>query len=383
MEMIIMNEIVPKIKPTAPKSLKSDIINKIKKEKSKMKTIKKLSAVAALIVALLILPFLFSTDNQAKAAMSLLSESIDKSEDLKTMVIKFLMRTTPVENFEALHDGDFVEHIFTESFENPPKVRLEKSKRVAIFDGYKSYLLVNGGDALVSTDFARFFGVGKYFFEPKNILKDAQEKAKSAGAKIKMEETENQIILTIETKAQGDYTNDYMKNADIDESDNKHVYIFDKETKLLKNLEISVLYKGKYETVLKTTSIEYNVPVDMVALLSRPENIEYTDLSKKLRNPALANITAKEAATLIFTAMANKNIEPVKEAFIFHKEEKLKKYNFWGLEIIEIGKPFTSGDFPGEFVPYKVKLSNGKILKHNLALKYDSVNEIWYIDGGI
>ncbi|MDR3226692.1 MAG: hypothetical protein LBT56_03365, partial [Prevotellaceae bacterium] len=255
MEMIIMNEIIPKIKPTAPKSLKSEIINKIKKEKSKMKTIKKLSAVAAIIVALLILPFLFSTNNQAKAAMSLLSESIDKSEDLKTMVIKFLMRTTPVENFEAIRDYDFVEHTFTEVFENPPKIRLEKSKRVAIFDGDKSYLLINGGeDALVATGLTGFFGVGnEYFLEPKNILKDAQEKAKSTGAKIQTKETENEIILTIETKAQGDYANDYMKNAYIDESDSKHVYIFDKETKLLKNLEISIMYKSKYETVFKTT----------------------------------------------------------------------------------------------------------------------------------
>jgi hypothetical protein len=380
-----MNEIIPKIKPSAPLSLKKNIINKIKMEKTKMKKskIKKLSAVAAIFAVLLMLPFVFTANNEAKAAMTLLSESIDKSDELKTMVIQFQMLTTHTENFDAIrYDGAMMEHTFTISFENSNKWRLEKSGRISLFDGVNSYSWQNENEkGVVSDGIMGFFGGFEQFLNIKNLLRDEQQRAKNDGSELSMKENENQITLTIKSKAKGDFTNDYVKNTSVTESDNRRIYIFDKETKLLQSVQIQVFYNKKYITVLETTSILYNVSIDIDKLVERPVDIEWINIKVPLNNSSLAGITSKEAAKLIFTALANKDIEHVKEAFVYWSKKSLEP--FYGLELIELGDPFKSGLYPGEFVPYKIKLANGEKQKSNLALRNDNENKIWIVDGGL
>jgi hypothetical protein len=380
-----MNEIIPKIKPSAPLSLKKNIINKIKMEKNKMKKlmIKRLSATAALLAAILAVPFVFTANNEAKAAIRLLDESINKSDDLKTMEIKFLMQTTPDENFDALReDGSMLEHTFTISFENPRKWRLEKSGRTSLFDAVNSYSwLKRLGTGIMAPGIAGFFSDVEKFLDPQNLLRHEQQLAKDDGSEIAMQETGTQIILTIKSKAKGDFTNDYLKNSSIMESDNRRIYTFDKESKLLQAMQVQILYKNEYHTVFETTSILYNIPVDREKLTERPVNMEWTTLSDPSNNPALTGISSKEAARLIFIALANKNIEPVKEAFDYWDKVVIKKY--YGLELLELGEAFKSGMYPGEFVPYKIKLPNGKIKMHNIALRNDNKNKVWMLDGGL
>lgn len=62
--------------------------------------------------------------------------------------------------------------------------------------------------------------------------------------------------------------------------------------------------------------------------------------------------------------------------------EKLKNI-YGGLELISLGEPFKSGLFPGEFVPYKIRLKSGEIKEFNLALRNDNPTKTWKIDGGI
>ncbi|MDR1984697.1 MAG: hypothetical protein LBQ28_07740 [Prevotellaceae bacterium] len=344
--------------------------------------IKGLSAVAAIFVALLVLPFIFSANNEARAAMNMISESIDKSEDLKTMVMKYLMLTTPSENFDEIRydaDGSMIEHTATISFEGAHKWRLEKSGRTSVFDGVNSYSWVNE-IGWMANGLTGFFGDFEKFLDPQNILRYEQQLAKDDGSEISMNENGNQIILTIKSKAKGDFKNDYAKNSSILESDNKRTYTFDRETKLLQALKVEILYNKKYETVFETTSILYNVSVDIDKLLARP-NIEWVKLDKPLNNSLLTGIKSKEAAKLIFTALANKNIEPVKEAFIGWNMKTIEL--FFGLELIELGEPFKSGLYAGEYVPYKIKLANGKIKKFNIALRNDNENNVWVVDGGL
>ena len=380
-----MNEITPKIKPSAPLSLKKNVINKIKKEKNKMKTlmIKRLLATAALLAAILTVPFVFTANNEAKAAIRLLDELINKSDDLKTMEIKFLMQTTPDENFDALReDGSMLEHIFTISFENPRKWRLEKSGRTSLFDAVNSYSwLKRLGIGMMAPGIVGFFSDVEKFLDPKNLLRHEQQLAKNDGSEIAMQETGTQIILTIKSKAKGDFTNDYLKNSSIMESDNKRIYTFDKGTKLLQAMQVQILYKNEYHTVFETTSILYNIPVDMEKLTERPVNIEWITLNAPSNNPVLTGVSSKEAARLVFTALANKNIEPVKEAFGYWDKMIIKK--FYGLELLELGEAFKSGRYPGEFVPYKIKLPDGKIKTHNIALRNDNKNKVWMVDGGL
>jgi hypothetical protein len=226
-----------------------------------------------------------------------------------------------------------------------------------------------------------FFGGWEKILDSQNILRYERQLAENDGSEIEMKETDTQIILTIKSKAKGDFTNDYLKNSSITQSDNRRIYTFDKNTKLIQAIQVQIVYNDKYYTVLETTSISYNVSIDIDKFMERPTNIEWVNINKPLYNPAMTGITSKEAARLIFTALANSNIEPIKEAFKGWDETIIKQ--FYGLELIELGDSFKSGLYAGEFVPYTIRLANGKISKHNIALKNNNANKIWIVDGGL
>ena len=53
-------------------------------------------------------------------------------------------------------------------------------------------------------------------------------------------------------------------------------------------------------------------------------------------------------------------------------------------ELLFIGEPFRSGDYPGVYVPYKVRYgARGLVKEHNLALRDDNPMKRWVYDGGI
>ena len=58
------------------------------------------------------------------------------------------------------------------------------------------------------------------------------------------------------------------------------------------------------------------------------------------------------------------------------------KSKFGGLTIMQLGEPFKSGQYVGEFVPYEIRLQSGKTIRHNLALRNDNPNKVWMVDGG-
>jgi hypothetical protein len=54
-----------------------------------------------------------------------------------------------------------------------------------------------------------------------------------------------------------------------------------------------------------------------------------------------------------------------------------------GMEVLNLGQSFKSAMGPSLFVPYKIKLSNGEVKKHNLALRNDNSAHRWIVDGGL
>ena len=54
-----------------------------------------------------------------------------------------------------------------------------------------------------------------------------------------------------------------------------------------------------------------------------------------------------------------------------------------GCTLLECNSAFKSGTYAGVFVPCKVKLSNGKETKLNVAMRNDNPWNIWTLDGGI
>jgi hypothetical protein len=67
--------------------------------------------------------------------------------------------------------------------------------------------------------------------------------------------------------------------------------------------------------------------------------------------------------------------------------DKFKNY-YGGLQVVSLGKPFwgwfgTRGKFGDVWVPYEIRLKNGKVEKGQLGIQCDNPDKRWYFDGGL
>lgn len=386
--------------PSTPVSLKQNVINNLSKEDEMMRRklkqmallnskIKKGVAVAAILVAIMLVFPLFRIGAGSAKADSLLESSIKATESVKSMVIRLKVRTIAHDNF-ALVDTkyDMVDHTISKSFEAPEKWRVDKGDRVAFCDGMNDYLwikTVNAGyKAGLNAGFVEWF---RLLLNPESILMKEQQGINDKGAKVTVKEKAGLIYLTIRSKAQGNFINDYCKNRSIQESDNRREYVFDAKTKLLKGLKIYIL-EGKQETlILETESIAYNVPIiPSLYDASAFEGVTFEDINKlkDVKSETFSSISSKRAAEIVFEGMARNDWASIQVPMSqYNPELAVIKKQFAGLKVIKVGEPFKSGLYPGEFVPYHIILKDGSVRKHKLALRNDNKNKVWLVDGGL
>lgn len=396
----------PRYQPSAPVLLKQDIINHLSKEEQPMKnkttrtfrlnsTLKKVAAIAAVLVAVMIaIPLLHkgneSLVGEAKAGNSLIESSIKATGLIKTMVMKLRVRTLPNDNFALVGtEYDMVEHTISKSFEKPERWRIDKGGRVIVCDGKQQLMWIpclNGGyKGGLNAGFAEWFRI---LLDPESVLLKEQAGITDKTSEVSITEKDGEIHMTVTSKAQGNFINDFSKNRSINESDNRREYVFSSQTKLIKSLKVYVLEGSKETLILETESIDYNVPINSSTFaLALPKGAEVTDLAaaQNIKSETFSTISSKRAAEIIFDAMAKNRWDDVKVPFATYNfgEMKFLKSKFGGLKVIKIGEPFKSGLYSGEFVPYAVVLSDGSTKKHNLALRNDNKNKVWLVDGGL
>ena len=90
--------------------------------------------------------------------------------------------------------------------------------------------------------------------------------------------------------------------------------------------------------------------------------------------------TPEEIARYFFEACAKSDWEKVIK--VLPELDTHIKELLGGIELIEIGKSFQSGEYQGYFVPYTIKFQSGYIKKFNLAVKKENRYQMWMIDGG-
>ena len=399
----VITTLQPKKEINAPLFLKQNIINDLSKNNINVKEgnvkrmqlspfIKRVMAVAAVIMAIVISIFFFDKNddsgNTAKAASSFFENSIIANDLVKNMIIKFSVRTEPKDNFELIgKENNMVEHTIIKTFDKPEKWRLEKPGRIVLFDGNNQYLWIPEiKEAVKGPENSGFVDWMKILLEPSSILWKEEAEAKSNSSKITMKESQGKLYVTITSKAQGNFLNDYMKNKSINESDNRREYVFDNKTKLLKGLKIYLLDNKKETLILNIENIDYDVAIDpSVFAITLPAGVEWKELNLAVTNENFSNITSKRAAELIFAAMAKNDFDSDKEIWAQFNfvAKKIMKNKYGGLQVIKIGEPFKSGNYPGEFIPYEIKLRDGTIRKWKLALRNDNPNKVWMVDGGL
>ena len=390
----IIQTIKPKIKVRASNHFTSNIINKLNLEDKKMKKqipfYMKIAVLIILLLSISLFSIFFTTRSysvvSASPANQIFAESIIALSKNRSMYIEMKIRTLKGDNFELIGtEYDFVKHRIKVEYTNPQKWFIEKTWRRVLFDGKNSYLDVKKRDFIIKVEGnAGFIGWLQILFTPEKILEIEKERSEKDRSNYRVEETKEKIILTVYSKAQGDFTNDYMKNSSVTESDNKRVFCFDKKTHQLLSFELYIIENQKETLIMKTTKIKYDVTFNAkdfeVQIFGNKEITNAEDLVPKVDEELRAK-NPEEIVRYFFEACATCDWEKVEKVYP-KMSSRMKKY-LGELEIIEIGEPFQSGSYRGYFVPYTIKLKSGGIKKHNLAVRNDNPEEMWNIDGGI
>jgi RNA polymerase sigma factor (sigma-70 family) len=166
------------------------------------------------------------------------------------------------------------------------------------------------------------------------------------------------------------------------------VYTFDKSTNLLKSLEVYIEADNKEIEILQLTTIKYDEPVaDSKFVITLPANVKWVPFDRLIndKHTGLAGVSSEEATKRFFEAWQKedwKTVDQLMPGFMNSIDVELVKHEYGGLTILSIGKPFKSGQYPGEFVPYSIRLKSGNIKKMNLALRRDNPEKKWWVDGG-
>jgi outer membrane lipoprotein-sorting protein len=333
--------------------------------------ITKLAAAAVIIVSVVFFATILNktVSTASAAAVQMLTEASKAVEDVKSIHIKARMRTLPGDNFGLIGlDLDFVPIEMWKKVDDAGVLRwrIEKPRRVIVTDG-------NATTGFTKPNFAfksdRPYPIGCYdtwcghLLNVDGLLDSAIQEAKNrSDTELHLRQIVSssgpESVLEIESKTTGDYTNDYLKNKFISDSDNKKVYYVDAETKLLKGFEVFVHTDKGDVLIFEVNEIEYNPQIDDgLFTLELPQDVVWSQEPQVLPdNEKYVNMTPKQAAEAFFKACADENWD---EFLKFSPRSRVSdgtKEYLGGLEIVSIGEPFKSGLYGGWFVPYEIKL---------------------------
>jgi hypothetical protein len=276
-------------------------------------------------------------------------------------------------------------------FPPEPKWRIEKPGRIIVMDGLQTVMYIKPAKEAVkfpqptpsAFDTDWLHRIANLSDTINNELRLAQ----AQGWKLDLtEETaadgRAKSVVTVHAKC-GLPENDYARNKFFHDADTRRVYRFDAQSERLEAVQIYLVRSAGEVQVFDLSQIDYDQPIDAsVWHLDLPADVSWYKEPQKLPdNQKYASMAAEEAAHAFFEACVKGDWTEA-EKFISPVNQRLKDY-LGGLEIVSLGKPFTSKSYPGQFVPYEIKLKDGTVKKHNLAVRKDNPAGRWQVDGGI
>ncbi|MCC6488532.1 MAG: zf-HC2 domain-containing protein [Candidatus Hydrogenedentes bacterium] len=326
------------------------------------------------------------------SAFNVLGRAAHAMQGLQSVHIEAQMRTIPGDNFELiLLDQDMVPIELWRGFGEPPQWRVETSGRVVVCDGNTSLLWIKESNvASEAPPTAGHIGWLAPLMDVEHILDSELQLAEEQGSTVTVQEVIGpdgapELLVSVEALAQGDYTNDWMLNKSISDSDNLRVYRLDAETLWLKGLQVYVHTDKIDVLVFETDNIEYNAEFpDTLFALELPDDVSWLDSQRRTDVPAEArNLTPEETARVFLEACSREDWDTVQVFYPVTPIPELFKKHLGGMQLVSLGTPFQSGQFPGWFVPYEIRLKNGEVKKHNLTVRNDNAAGIYQVDGGI
>jgi len=358
--------------------------------------ITKLAAAATIIVAVVVSITVFNksvpTVIPTASAAQILSEAAQAVSNLRSVHIKAQMRTDPYDNFASIDvNRGLVQVELWKQIDNNgiTRWRYEKPGRVMVTEGENwdnSVLYVKDKFASKWKGPGGSVGMLKQLLDVDKVLDSEIQRAQKQGSELTTKtDGKNKLVVIIDANAQGDFANDWSKNKYITTSNNRRIYRFDDKTKLLEGLEIYIYPSEKRKVlVFEVRQIEYNIDIDPKLFTLKIPKDTIWDLQPEILpdNAKYERMSPKESATAFFEACSQEDWnEFLKFWSMSAVREDIKQY-YGRLQIISIGEPFKSGQYPGWFVPYEIKLKSGKIKKWNLAVRNDNPAKRWVVDGG-
>ncbi len=359
--------------------------------------ITKFAAAAVIVVAAVLSVNIFHKSVPVASAAQVLQNAVEAVSNVWSVHMKARMRTLPADNFSLIGvNYEFVPIEVWKKVDDSGQIKwkVEKPGRMLVMDG-------NSTTFLVKPNFIRKSGPSSYIrgydcdwlgrlADVRDLLESEYKyvcHARNTESLLRHDTVDGRekLILEVDFTAQGDYTNDYLKNSFLGDSDRTNIYCFDAETKLLEGFKIIVHAEQKDILVFETTQIEYNPQItDGIFTLELPANvIQFKEPEILSDNEKYRKMSPKETAQAFFQACAQENWDEFLKFWMMSDvDSKIKGY-LGGLEIISIGEPFKSGLYPGWFVPYEIKVRDGTVRKHNLAVRNDNAAGRYVVDGGI
>lgn len=336
-----------------------------------------LGAAAAIAVIVLTMPI-------GMSAREILAGVLDSflSADHIGMVVE--VRTLPAENFRYIDRKEpFVRHSVSISRSDSVTAwRIDKGVRAAVGrNGEVSTWVapLKLGWHMHDADLTDFLGYFATLLNPSAIIEtELEQSLTDDSAAYSISRKDGEILLTVHAMPHGDFTNPYLLNTSIAESENVRRYVIDAASRRLKAASVSVVSGHKETVVLRISSITY--APDSPASYALPADVTFIETD---RGPAgLNGLSAEEAASTVLNAFADWDREILDRVMFPGMSDAAYRERFIGSRLLSVGTSFTSGSGNTIFVPYRLRLSDGTIQRHNIALQRSSAGG-WIVVGGL
>jgi len=343
--------------------------------------------------AAVILTIALTAPRAHATAAAVMARGAQAVANLTSIHLRAQMRTLPNDNFANIEpDIAFCTVEFWKQYTPQLQWRVEKPGRVAVMDGQSAVLYIktanmgakvpNPSASAFDTDWLH--GIANLSNTISNDLRHAQ----ALGWKLDLaEETaadgSRQAVVTVHARS-GVPDDDYGKNHFLGNADTRRVYHFDAQSGQLAAAQMYLVRNSGEAQIFDLNQIEYNTPIDpSVFQLQLPADVAWAQNPQTLPdNQKYASMTAEQAARAFFEACAASNWDEAAK-FMSPITDRVKQ-GLGGLEIVSVGQAFTSKTYPGQFVPYEIKLPQAtSVKKFNLAVRKDNPAGRWQVDGGL
>jgi hypothetical protein len=334
---------------------------------------------------------LFSPGAQLRAS-EVMSRGITAARQLTSIHLQCRVRTAPADNFAHIDPrNEFVPVELWKELGTVPKWRIEKPGRFAVMDGQSTVLFMRNVNAAYKVPRAARDAFDTRWLHEMAIIETALEtelrNAQSRGWKmdVKRESTVSgtaEAVVVIEAKANVP-EGDYLKNKFFTTADTRRVYRFDDQSGRLQAVQVYLQESTGETLVFEVDRIDYNQPIPAAVFTAQlPDDVRWIQDRPRSADPQFAKLTAQEAARTFFEACGREDWETVGKFWSLPLDGRLKSY-LGGIQIVSLGEAFTSAVSKAKFVPYEIRLRDGGVKKHNLALKQHADIGGWYVDGGL